>query len=76
MALMARLLTDTPIWVFHGDTDVVVSVEESQRMVDALERFGSKSVKFTRYPGVNHDSWTATYDDPEVWEWLFAQKRP
>ena len=37
---------------------------------------GAKNVKLTVYPGVLHDSWTQTYDDPAVWEWLFAQKRP
>ena len=24
---------------------------------------------------VDHDSWTQTYDDAAVWEWLFAQRR-
>ena len=22
-----------------------------------------------------HDCWTRTYQDPEVWKWLFSQKR-
>ncbi len=75
MSVMARRLIDTPIWAFHGDADVVVALEESQRMVDALTRFGNKKTKFTVYPGVNHDSWTATYNNPEVWKWLLEQKR-
>ncbi len=29
----------------------------------------------TTYPGVNHDSWTRTYDDPALWEWLWNQRR-
>jgi predicted peptidase len=33
-------------------------------------------VKFTVYPDAGHDSWTATYDNPAVYEWLLQQKRP
>jgi len=43
-------------------------------MVDALKKAGG-SPKYTEYPGVGHDSWTATYSDPAFMEWMFAQKR-
>lgn len=69
-------LRGLPIWVFHGEKDNVVPLAASQAMVTALEALGQKdNVKFTIYPGVGHDSWTATYDDPEFYRWLFAQKR-
>jgi predicted peptidase len=69
-------LRGLPIWVFHGEKDTVVPLVASQAMVTALEALGQKdNVKFTIYPGVGHDSWTATYDDPEFYRWLFAQKR-
>lgn len=29
----------------------------------------------TVYPDTRHDSWTRAYQDPKLWEWLFAQKR-
>jgi predicted peptidase len=64
-----------PIWAFHGDQDELVPLEESTRLVDMMKGRGG-NVKLTVYPGVKHDSWTQTYDDPAVWEWLFAQKRP
>ena len=32
-------------------------------------------VKYTVYPEAGHDSWTATYDNPEFYEWLLKQKR-
>ena len=67
---------NTPIWAFHGDADPVVPVDESTRLVEAMKARGAQNVKLTIYPGVAHDSWTQTYDDPAVWEWLFAQKRP
>jgi hypothetical protein len=43
-------------------------------MVEAIKRQGG-DVKFTVYPDALHDSWTATYDDPKLYEWLLAQKR-
>jgi predicted peptidase len=67
--------TELPIWAFHGDADPVVPLDETTRLVETLERRGAKNVKLTVYPGVEHDSWTQTYDDPAVWEWLFAQRR-
>jgi predicted peptidase len=70
-----RQLRNLPIWAFHGDADPVVPVAESQRMVDAVRRAGGTLAKITIYPGVGHDSWTQAYEDPALWEWLFAQRR-
>jgi predicted peptidase len=43
-------------------------------MVKALEAAGGKP-KYTEYPNVGHDSWNPAYADPEMFAWLFAQKR-
>lgn len=63
-----------PVWAFHGAKDTGVPLERSQAMVDALKRSGGEP-KFTIYPDAGHDSWTAAYDDPELYKWLLAQKR-
>jgi dipeptidyl aminopeptidase/acylaminoacyl peptidase len=60
--------------VFHGAKDSVVPVERSEAMVEALKGHGG-NVKLTVYPEADHDSWTATYDNPELYEWLLRQKR-
>ena len=73
--LYARSLSTLPIWAFHGDADSVVPLSESQQMVDAIELRGGERVKLTVYPGVGHDSWSQTYDNAEVWRWLFEQRR-
>jgi predicted peptidase len=70
----ADKIKDLPIWVFHGDADTVVKIEKSQVMVDALKKRKSK-VKFTIYPGVGHDSWSKTYNNPEIYDWLLEHKR-
>ncbi len=66
--------TDIPLWAFHGEADATVPVKSSKDMIEALEKCGGKP-KATYYPGVGHDSWTQTYDDPEVIKWLFAQRK-
>jgi predicted peptidase len=64
-----------PVWAFHGAKDDVVPVEESQRMVDALKKAGVAEVKLTVYPGVTHNSWTQTYENPELYEWFLQHER-
>lgn len=70
----AEKMKKIPFWVFHGAADNVVPLKASSIMVDALKKAGAE-VKFREYPGVGHDSWSATYRDAEVWKWFFAQKR-
>lgn len=63
-----------PIWVFHGAKDDVVLLARSKKMVDGLKELGS-NVKFTIYPEANHDSWTETYKNRELYDWLLQQKK-
>lgn len=69
-----RVLKHLPVWAFHGADDPLVPLEESQRLVRVLEETGG-SVRLTVYPGVGHDSWTPTYDNPELYSWFLAQRR-
>ena len=63
------VLKNVPVWVFHGEKDDIVPIRDGKKMVDALERAGG-NVKFTIYPEANHDAWTETYNNPEIYEWL------
>jgi predicted peptidase len=69
-----RALKDTPVWAFHGMRDNVIPIERSLELVRALEKIDG-NVKFTVYPEANHNSWSKTYANPELWEWLLNQKR-
>ncbi len=71
---VAETLTKTPIWCFHGAADKVVVVGKSRDMVDAIKKHGGEP-KYTEYPGVGHNSWTATYKNDELYQWLFSQRR-
>jgi predicted peptidase len=63
-----------PVWVFHGALDDVVPLSESEKMVNRLTELGA-DVKYTIYPDRNHDSWTPTYSNPELYDWFLEQKR-
>jgi len=70
----ADRLRNVPVWAFHGAKDPVVPLAESQTMVDAVNRTGGQA-KLTVYPEAQHDSWTATYDNAELYDWLLSYKR-
>jgi predicted peptidase len=62
-------LRHTPVWAFHGQDDDVVPLSESEVMVETLQACGG-NVRFTIYPDTGHDSWTETYNNPELYTWL------
>lgn len=64
-----------PIWIFHGAKDTTVPPAFSEMAYNRLKATKGHRTKYTVYPEAKHDSWTETYDNPEVWDWLFAQKR-
>lgn len=70
----ASHITKIPIWVFHGAEDNLVNPKWSRDMVEAIKRAGGNP-KYTEYPGVGHHSWVPAYSDPELFEWLFSQKK-
>jgi predicted peptidase len=72
----AAALKRLPIWAFHGAKDPVVSLEESERVVAAMKKIGDKNVKLTVYPEAAHNSWTQTYDNPKLYEWLLQYELP
>ena len=73
--ISTRAIKDVPTWVFHGAKDDIVPLRRSKEMVEALKARGG-NVKFTIYPEAMHDSWTETYENPALYEWLLSHRRP
>jgi len=69
----AKRIGKTPVWIFHGDADDSVPVEESRKMAEALKASGA-NYKYTEYPGVGHNSWDKAYAEPELEPWLLKQR--
>jgi len=63
-----------PIWAFHGGADEVVPPARSRELIGALEAAGG-APKYTEYAGVGHNSWSPAYATPELFEWMFAQRK-
>ncbi len=73
-AAIAKRVAAIPIWIFHGDADQSVSVEESRRMAAALKALGA-DVQYTELPGVGHNAWDPAYDRADVIDWMLKQRR-
>ncbi|MDB4985015.1 MAG: phospholipase [Myxococcaceae bacterium] len=70
----APALKALPTWAFHGAQDEIVPPGKTQVMVDALKALEAP-IRLTLYPGVGHDSWTRTYENPELYDWMLGQRR-
>jgi len=74
-AALAQRLKHLPVWIFHGAKDDVVPPRESREISIALKAIGA-DVRYTEFPEANHNSWDPAYSQtPELWPWLFAQRR-
>ena len=74
----SKKIIGIPIWAFHGGADRVVPPTRSQAMIDAIHKANGQNAKLTIYPRVNHNSWTRTYSNEKVYEWMLshAQVKP
>jgi predicted peptidase len=64
----------TAFWMFHGAADAVVNVKLSQEMVEKLKTLKAE-VKYSEYPGVNHNSWDNAFAEKDFLSWMFSHKK-
>lgn len=76
----------TPLFFSHNIEDDRVGIKSIEELITSYEALGrtfdtsrsriqgSKNV-FLRLPYEGHDSWTWTFSQPEVYEWLLNQRR-
>lgn len=67
----ASRLVNVPVWAFHGAKDTVVYPEESEKLIRKLQKKGAEA-KLTIYPENEHNAWSDTFSNPEVFMWLLA----
>ena len=60
-----------PIWIFHGAMDQIVDINSSIAIARVLKN-SEANVQFTIYPFANHNSWTETYNNPELYKWFLT----
>jgi predicted peptidase len=73
-AFIAKRVSKIPVWIFHGDADKSVTVEESRKMAAALKTLGA-NVQYTELPGVDHNAWDPAYARADLIEWMLKQRR-
>ena len=71
----AQVLKDVGIWAVHGGLDPTVPVSGSRDMAQALEAIGATNFTYTELPENEHDVWTYTYGNAEIFTWLFSQQK-
>jgi len=64
----------TAVWIFHGGSDPLVSVQYARQYYRSLKRVQA-DVKYKEYPGVKHNSWVNAFKEPGLMEWLFSKSR-
>lgn len=64
----------TDFWIFHGTDDAVVDVMYSRKMAEKLKDLKVK-VRYTEYPGVNHNSWDNAFAESDFLKWMFRKRR-
>jgi predicted peptidase len=69
LPVQIETLKNVPVWAFHGDRDRTVALAESADLVYALKKCGA-APRFTIYLEAEHDSWTETYENPELYRWF------
>jgi predicted peptidase len=75
-------LGNIPIWAFQGDADDVVDPADQIDPITALMDCVAPvpvDVELTVYPGVDHDSWTRTYDlsaENDIYDWMLGFSSP
>ncbi len=67
-------LEKMPIWMFHGAEDDVIPIESSLLIYEYLKE-KNENIHLTVYPNIMHDSWTITYENKEIYEWLLSFKK-
>lgn len=70
---LAPKLVHVPIWAFHGEKDQAISVERSRSMITAIRKAGG-TPRYSEYRDVGHNSWERAFSEPDLLEWVFAQR--
>jgi predicted peptidase len=66
-------VSSLPVWFFHGEKDVVIPVQQTIEAYEIMKALKPET-RLTIYPEANHDSWTQTFENDEVYHWLLLQR--
>lgn len=65
-------LGDLPLWIAHGTADRAVSVRESQKVVEGMQRLGvTNRLRYDWLKGASHGALARFFYTSKTYEWLF-----
>ena len=70
----AGVLVDTPVYMYHGDCDEIVPIQESISMLNAINKRGGNAQLRICY-GTGHEAWEIAYAGDELVNWLLSHKK-
>lgn len=65
-------MADLPSWMFHNKGDKKVEAWRSEIWHNALLKKGGDH-RLTLNDSDSHYAWQSTYDNPDMWHWLFSK---
>ena len=68
----AGIIKDIPVFMYHGDCDNVVPINESITMLSKINANGGNAKLKICY-GVGHNAWDYAYTDNDLIEWMLEQ---
>lgn len=74
-ASKASVLKNLPVWAFHNKYDDFINAYSTTSIIDAIKAAGGKKTKLTLYEASGHGGWPETYNNPDVINWMLAQKK-
>lgn len=67
-------LKNIPIWAFHGKSDNVVPVEETDYLINKLSEINNQ-IKYTREKDVGHSIHWLVYPETEIYNWFLKYEK-
>ncbi|MHC5537826.1 hypothetical protein ACYOEI_06310 [Singulisphaera rosea] len=71
----ARAIARIACWCFHNSHDIGSPPSSPRAMIAGLRRAGG-SPRYTEFLGMDHNCWDRAYRLPQLYDWLFQQRRP
>ncbi|WP_370697566.1 alpha/beta hydrolase-fold protein [Fibrella musci] len=66
-------IRNVPVWAFHGTTDDVIPIDETERLIRRLKACKGR-VTFTRLAGQGHGI-EYLYEEKKLYNWLLKQRK-
>jgi predicted esterase len=71
---IAPIISHIPLSIFHGATDMTVSVNMARSMINALQNAGAKP-EYKEFTTLGHAIWQEVFFNEDNLQWLFSQSK-